>query len=266
MELVGYFDASGSPNDPNCRILTVAGFAASTEQWRGFEKDWQALLASEGIDCLHMKEFAHSVGAFRHWKRDETRRRRLVAHASQIIGKYANEVFSIAIMLDEYRAADRVYKLSEFCKPYTIAASIVITRAKKSLAETYPDHSLSCVFEKGDVDQDQLVKFLRMDGSEVPLQFLEKSCAPLQAADFLSYEHTKNLSDYMVADRRKVRESLWSLSVATGTVGKKFTVLGYPMFSLMAETFKLPKRDSNVPHKSVIEVASQLRSRREHHP
>ena len=105
MELVAYFDASGSPEDPGCHVLTVAGFMTSVEKWRDFDAEWSAMLATEQITCLHMKEFAHSVGEFRSWKRDETRRRGLMAGASQIIGKHAMETFSVAILLDDYRRA-----------------------------------------------------------------------------------------------------------------------------------------------------------------
>jgi len=59
-----YFDASGSPDDPNVHYLTVAGFIATAGSWTLFDKRWKKILKKYGVEKLHMKDFSHSRGEF----------------------------------------------------------------------------------------------------------------------------------------------------------------------------------------------------------
>ena len=54
-EYAAYFDDSGHPDSE--KLVVVAGFVASKEQWLLFERDWEDLLRSEGLTALHMTDF-----------------------------------------------------------------------------------------------------------------------------------------------------------------------------------------------------------------
>lgn len=71
---VAYFDASGSPRDPNTQVLSVAGWVSTESKWRKFESDWAAALKDAGVSALHMKKCAHFRGEFAKWKSDPTQR------------------------------------------------------------------------------------------------------------------------------------------------------------------------------------------------
>jgi hypothetical protein len=54
-EFIVYFDDSGDPDSE--KIVVVAGFVASNEQWFRFEREWKQLLESEGLVSFHMTDF-----------------------------------------------------------------------------------------------------------------------------------------------------------------------------------------------------------------
>lgn len=62
--LNAYFDETGDEKDLNVKIAGMAGCVAPAESWSAFEVKWQKALDNAGIQCFHMKEFAHSRGQF----------------------------------------------------------------------------------------------------------------------------------------------------------------------------------------------------------
>jgi len=54
-----YYDESGSPD---AQAVVVAGFVASDDQWKEFERNWNESLQKFGISYFHEVEFAQSVG------------------------------------------------------------------------------------------------------------------------------------------------------------------------------------------------------------
>jgi hypothetical protein len=63
-----YYDESGSPD---AHSVVVAGFVASDDQWKEFERNWNESLHQFGISHFHAVEFAQSVGEFAKWKGHE---------------------------------------------------------------------------------------------------------------------------------------------------------------------------------------------------
>src|SRR5438105_2658844 len=73
-----FFDGSGK--EEQHRIVMFGGWVATAKKWSEFQKRWNGILRSFGVPYFHMKEFAHSVGAFkRGWKGDEPKRRAFLA-------------------------------------------------------------------------------------------------------------------------------------------------------------------------------------------
>jgi hypothetical protein len=54
----GYLDESGKENDPQHEHVCYAGYIAPDKAWASFERDWATVLADNGVDYLHVKEFA----------------------------------------------------------------------------------------------------------------------------------------------------------------------------------------------------------------
>jgi hypothetical protein len=69
-----YSDCSGSGQDGGTTV--VAGWLASGEMWHRFECEWAWILRRYEVPYFHMKEFAHSTGAFAvGWKGENDKRK-----------------------------------------------------------------------------------------------------------------------------------------------------------------------------------------------
>jgi hypothetical protein len=244
-----YFDASGSLGDKNVRVFTVAGFIAKQERWAAFEREWRLVRDNLGLaGCLHMKEFNFSRGAFESWPPDDPRRPKLIDALTDLIGKYSEKEFDVSLLLDDYRAADMMFALHEFANPYALVASIAVSRVSKWMKDNQPGDSVLFVFEKGDIRQDELRKLLRAESGPEPIftpkewteNGVRMECSPLQACDFIAYEHAKALTDTIYKDKRKLRRSM--LSLAKKTDYGQYTGLGFEFLIRVCQTFNLPMR------------------------
>jgi hypothetical protein len=74
----GYFDNSGDEPDRQHNMLTVGGFLANEAQWEKFEAAWRKNLENFGLPYLHMREFAHFLGPFHIFKKNESERIRFL--------------------------------------------------------------------------------------------------------------------------------------------------------------------------------------------
>lgn len=249
-----YFDASGSESDPAIAVLTVAGYIATEEQWAEFDKEWSVILAGEGVATFHMKDFAQSRGEFKDWKGDEERRKRLVERLSNVIGKHTQDYFSTNLMLDDYRAVNLQYRLSEFAPAYVLASQFVVGDARKWMEKHHPAEPHLIVLEKGDAGQEKMKALFKLWGLSLPVEpcFVQKEskaedgtrriCYPLQASDLLAYEQTKLHTDHRKKQKTNARGSMMSLLKASGGVGKPHRSLGYPFFKGVCDRYNLEKR------------------------
>ena len=97
-----YFDESGAEELPG--YFGVAGFAGSEHQWNVFQSLWKETLEETGAPYVHMREFAHSVGAFAGWKKDTTRRERLMAGAVAAVLRSDLTAVGSAMRVDDFNA------------------------------------------------------------------------------------------------------------------------------------------------------------------
>ncbi len=183
-----YFDCSGAPDDT--AAVVVAGFIAPEAQWAHFDRNWRNCLDDFGVSALHMKHFAHSRGDFLLWKGDEERRRRFIARLISIIRTRVWHSFASAVVMADYRAVDLKYRLSEFSKPFTLAACSCIAKVEKWRVNwASQGDSIAYMFEDGDADKGDLIRAAQMHYGLKP-SFLRKSASvAFQAADLLAYEH-----------------------------------------------------------------------------
>lgn len=186
-----YYDESGSPD---AHAVVVAGFVASDEQWKEFERNWNHSLRRFGISRFHAVEFAQSVGEFAKWKGHEKHPdlraerqwflRQLLAH----IKLRARFCCSHVVRMVDYRKVNGVYFL-DAVQPYALCGRTAV----KSVAEWVDRNRLSeaqvqHVFEDGAKHKGFLQKRLIKDKGFEPIFKKKDEAVPLQAADLLAYE------------------------------------------------------------------------------
>jgi hypothetical protein len=75
--LTGYYDETGDTKDLSQKFIGMAGFVAPAENWEILERKWKVILKEFKVPYFHMKEFAHSLGVFKGWKDQKTKRERI---------------------------------------------------------------------------------------------------------------------------------------------------------------------------------------------
>ena len=196
--MTAYFDASGSPS---VEAVALGGLVTTPERWLEFDHKWSECLSAFDVTALHMKDFAHSLREFRGWDMDQPKRRRLLNGLLWVIEEMIEYTAASAVYIDDYNSLDRDYKLSEAMRPYTMAslscAGHIVPWAKNHNVER-----IAWIFEKGDVDQDDLRKHWETTYPELEVApiFLKKrdrypdpsQCRfirAFEAADLLAYEN-----------------------------------------------------------------------------
>ena len=252
--LSAYLDASGSVNDPQCEIFVVGGYVATEEQWEKFENHWQRALDEASVSHLHMKHFAHSLGEFKAWKGDEPRRIRFLNRLIEIIRDHNLEDFSAGLNMADYREIDKRFRMTESLGAYAIIAASAMANIEKWHSRYRQDDSMLFLLEKGDAQQDSLRKLASRTGLQAgpdPIFIskhwtengIDKYCLPIQASDFLAYEHAKGLTDFFKKGKRESRESLFQLgSRRMGPRPPTWTYLNAKFLDLSCQFFKVPKR------------------------
>ena len=198
--ITSYFDASGGSDQI---VVASAAVVASPEIWEEFDKRWSSSLASYKISALHMKDFAHSTEEFEGWKCDQPKRRRFLNEMLWIIEDLVEHTAVCSVYIDDYRYADKYFRLSESMRPYTLGtltcASRIIQWAAK---QGHLLDDLIWVFERGDQDQSDLRKHWDLvypDANISPIfckkrdiypdRSKSRHIRPFEAADLIAYEH-----------------------------------------------------------------------------
>ena len=228
--LTAYFDESGDFNDPKKNFTGMAGFIAPAAIWQQVEEKWDAIVKRPEYDLkkyVHMKEMAHCQGQFMGWEKD----RRDALHKELIGVLVEAEVIPMGCIVSN--SAFR--SLSErqqtiFKSPYFLCLQRCIHAATSETITTVED-TVAMVFARqetfGTVDAnrggttEQLYDNIKRHtpfgntmgayASDTPQRSI-----PLQAADFLAYEMTKEFETLVSCPERKMRRSYIELLKAGG--------------------------------------------------
>ena len=226
--LTCYFDAS---YDQPRTVTVVSGWIGGVHAWERFDTDWKILLAKHELPYFHMREFAHSRGAFEHgWKGEENKRALFLSRAVDIIGTCALQ--GVACIVDHV-AFEKVSKafpklVAIAGNPYSLAGRDCVAHANTYLKKDQRGLSVSYVFEAGDEGKGELMRLMERDQLPTPIFAPSADTAngdigltPLQAADFAAYEVLKN---YRSGDEDlpfyKYRRSLIELAKIPGWWGR----------------------------------------------
>lgn len=187
-----YFDASGHPDDH--KIMTVGGFVSTVKKWARFDREWNAILQSEGVNSFRMSEFASSEGEFRAWKGQTERRRKFVEQLTDCLRKNVNKAFRSSLNIYDYDEVNAEYKLEEAIgRPYAACGTeclmaLEMWRRRKRIDVKH----VLCFFESGDKDKGNFEEQAKKGGRFQPLrpEFLSKERAvAFQAADFSAWKY-----------------------------------------------------------------------------
>jgi hypothetical protein len=120
--LVCYLDDSGT--DPQNRIVTIAGYAATDDQWAAFEKDVEPFFAEYGVEILHAKELHDTDGDFKGWT--VLKKQTFVAKLCRTMSRHIPLGMSMSALKEIYssRAAESGRKRT--VTPYTFCSNIII--------------------------------------------------------------------------------------------------------------------------------------------
>jgi hypothetical protein len=230
--LTAYFDDSGG-RDTN--TVVIAGYVAPDLQWQRFTNEWNTIMNDpyfglpEGT-IFHMREFAHSLSAFRLFKdhkRDEDvafKRQKFIERLVSITKIRATMSFSCSFRLEDYRAVNKEYFLKEtFGGPFAFAARTCVGRVRQWAHSKVPrigTHEIGFVFEDGMQGKGDLITSMARDGFPSPT-FRPKDTLlpPLQAADLIAWEFHKAMKQAFENELVALRASFEALLKMPGDNG-----------------------------------------------
>ena len=192
-------DDSGGYNQTE--FICIAGYVATDEQWGNFSDQWMALLAKHGIPCIHMRELVPLRGPYSELGWDIAKRNAVLDEFIELIRKHVLAAFAVAFDAKYYRSMTDVAK-KELGNPHRFCLARIIRLIQQTFAKVGVTEALTLVFDDSEefsVMHHGNVRELRKDPKYRKL--IGSVCFsddeiynPLQAADVLAWETTKELS------------------------------------------------------------------------
>ncbi len=203
MVMLGDFSFYGDESythPPEPPVYTVAGYLSTDVQWKKFRKEWRSILEPEGLDHFHMVDFQACKPPYDSWSKGK--RADFLASLHAIIHK--RTIMSFATNAD---AEDFKMLTSEEQKalvsPHVFAAKNCMKAVGFWAAENIINHPvIAYIFEEGSPQDKQLNRLVESLTDEdkwffrmASLTFAKKKLLnPLQAADVVAYESTKEVA------------------------------------------------------------------------
>jgi hypothetical protein len=224
-----YYDASGQQSDRGGALI-VAGVVATVQKHEKFWTAWRKALIEAGVPHFHMKEFAHSRGAYADWKGKEIQRVAFLKRLIAVMKRHLNKSFSVWLPIAEFKEINTRVDFPDALKePFSFCATRCRLNVEKWLAKRYPGHRLAHVFEAGDAG---LGPFVEMTTRvwKVPVTVFPKvdpesgeRLHQFEAADFLAWERHDFYGDVLAGERRRLRESFLAMHKHLPHDGRVFT-------------------------------------------
>jgi hypothetical protein len=250
----GYYDTGGAQHQGS-HMVTV-GVVATGEEWDAFDLRWLEALRKYEVQSFHMVEIMWWRGDNTHWplrggKRDEERLTAFLLELVMVGASFVRQGFVRAVALDDYRAMDTRYPLTETIGgPYTMAqAACLIQSQEWFIQRNKPanQHQWGARVEKGDQGQHEFRKFCEKYLVYMPTFEPKKNKAgeditPYGLADLIAYEHFVLYKQWIKAQAqiprqnwtpvlRAIRENIFldARIVETGFLNKFVTGLKLPL-------------------------------------
>ncbi len=215
--LVCYLDDSGK--DPQNPITTLAGYAATEDQWRGFETEAEPIFTDCGVEVLHTKDLHHTDGEFAGWR--VLKKQAFVARICVALSHHARLGMSASAAKAIYarRAAQsgRKRTITPYAWCFNLIVEWVLTDIR--IGRTAHEEGVSFILESGhqnNVEAERVfhdVCRLHEDAAQVlrSISFVPKeSCRAIQMADLLAFysrRHGAAIYKAPTRDKERVRQS-----------------------------------------------------------
>jgi hypothetical protein len=186
-----YYDASG--HEDNDLFLSCVGVIAEKDQWPNFDRDWKAVLDSEGINEFHHTDFKASEGEFKGWKKDETRRQRFMGGLLDVLDRYIVRWHSGSMYPRSFRSVAEDFVLDSLGGPFMLSALVAKLGVEQWAKLAVPGEPLLHFFEKGDHGQRPDHRLEDLEGDVFVVKKYEKERGYVygfQAADLIAGELT----------------------------------------------------------------------------
>jgi len=230
--LRAYFDESGHAKDPNLRFTGMAGFVAPAAVWDEVERRWKAVTTSPEYALqqpFHMRQFVHrDLGQFKGW--EQQKKDALYRSLIEIIVEFEVIPTGCIVSNTAFESLNTRQQIA-LRSPYFVALQECIRGACSQALALEPE-TVDMVFamqgEYGTLDAQgennldksgtterlfygikrnvpELGRYMGAYGSGEP-----KTTIPLQAADMLAYEMTKDYEN-LLRTQRRIRKSYQEL-------------------------------------------------------
>ena len=214
--LVCYLDDSGK--DPQNPITTLAGYAATEEQWQRFETDVEPIFADCSVKVLHTKDLHHTDGEFDGWK--VLRKQAFVARICSALSRHALLGMSASAAKEPYarRASesDRKRTITPYAWCFNLIVDWVLTDIR--VGRISNTEGVAFILEAGhenNADAERTFYNIRkqhnLAGLLHSISFVSKeSCRAVQLADlfaFYSRRHGVTIYRAPMEDKEEVRRT-----------------------------------------------------------
>jgi len=189
--LIGFLDESG--HSSATEFLALAAFVANEADWRAFDRLWHEALHETQAPYLHMREFAHRVGAFAGWT--EERRRALLGPCVKALNSIPAIAVGAAMSVADFEALDSEAR-SALRDPFFCCFQEVVRGVAVTAVFEAADVQVGMVFSQQDEFGPSarhlwsvMAETINVGHRMRSLEFANMREVPaLQAADLLAYE------------------------------------------------------------------------------
>jgi hypothetical protein len=220
-EFAGYYDTGGAQHQGT--VVVTVGVVARVEEWNAFDVRWLEVLRKYDIQTFHMAEIMWWRGDNERWplkggQRDEDRLTAFLLELVMLGASYVRQGFVRGVALDDYKAVDARYPLTETIGgPYTMAqATCLIQSQEWFIQHNKPAtlHKWGALVEKGDTGQKEFRKFCKkylvyMPAFEPKKNQRREDVTPFGLADLIAYEHY-GLYKRMIDAKSQIPRQTWS--------------------------------------------------------
>ncbi|MDT4954851.1 MAG: hypothetical protein QOJ02_2989 [Acidobacteriota bacterium] len=219
-DYTAYFDESYS-HTPEPLVYTIAGYVSTNVQWKKFQKEWRRQLDGENIDFFHMVDFQACKPPYGDWPKEK--RVNFLKSLHEIIHKRVTRSFATTVNIDDFESLTS-YQKKMLGNPHIYATFNCMSAIGFWTAENLLHYPMAYVFEQGSRHDKQLRKLFNEDLRDEDRHFFrvgsfelkdKRERRPLQAADILAYETTKEVVRRLTPiNPRAVRKSIKNLGRA----------------------------------------------------
>ncbi len=187
--------------------IHVAGWVGLAAQWDTFSIDWRLRLAKAGLTKFHASEFFTGNDQFAGWnsKEREGERKNLLRDLIQIVDHGALYSFICIVHVPGWRVVNQEYCLEErYLRPYPLAGRTIVKMARNWWDRRgNKADEIKYVFDRDFEDWGMLCDRLKLDLGILPVPADSSNVRPIQAADWLAYESSKEAPQYDDWENRK---------------------------------------------------------------